>query len=203
MELRIANLIDHTISEGPGARFALWVQGCHIRCPGCCNPEMFSDKGGTLWSVDDLETRILASKASNNIEGVTFLGGEPTMQAPALSLLAKRMKANGLTVMMFSGFVLEQLRARPEVVDLLDNVDMLVDGPYDRTQPEPPPPIGRRWIGSSNQVTHYLTSAYSPEDPQMNDANTIEIRVNKDGVVINGWPSASQLTRMVRRHNNV
>ena len=73
--------------------------------------------------------------------------------------------------------------------------DLLVDGRYDRTQPEPPPPRGRRWLGSTNQIMHHLTTAYAVDDPRMRAANTIEIRLSRGALSINGWPSADRIVR--------
>ena len=190
--LRIATIVDDTRAEGPGRRWALWVQGCSIRCPGCCNPEMFDERRGEPAELAALAARIDRARA-RGVEGVTFLGGEPFEQAAGLAALARHARELGMTVMVFSGYVLDQLRARPDAAELLALTDLLVDGPYDRTQPEPTPPAGRRWIGSANQQMHFLTAAYSPEDPQMRDANTIEIRLINGALVINGWPSADQL----------
>ena len=188
--LRVATIVAETEAEGPGRRFAVWVQGCSIRCPGCCNPEMFDARRGDALAIDDLVTRIPAG-----VEGITLLGGEPFEQAAGGAALARAAKARGLTVMVFSGYTLAELRARADAAELLGATDLLVDGRYDRTQPEPPPPVGRRWLGSTNQTMHYLTDAYSPADPRMRAANTIEIRWTPSGLTINGWPSADALVR--------
>jgi anaerobic ribonucleoside-triphosphate reductase activating protein len=190
--LRIAAIVDDTHAEGPGRRWALWVQGCSIRCAACCNPEMFDERRGEPVALDVLRARIAAARA-RGVEGVTFLGGEPFEQPAGLAELAQGAKALGMTVMVFSGYTLDALRARPDASVLLALTDLLVDGPYDRTQPEPAPPAGRRWIGSANQVMHYLTSAYAAADPRMRDANTIEIRLSKAALSINGWPTADRL----------
>ena len=190
--LRVATIVDDTEAEGPGHRFALWVQGCPIRCAGCCNPEMFDERAGTPTAIDELEARLARA---TGVEGVTFLGGEPFAQAAGLGELARRARRRGLTVMVFSGYTLEALRARPDAAPLLAEIDLLVDGPYDQARAEPPPPLGRRWIGSQNQVMHHLTAAYAPDDPRLREANTIEIRVSKEGLLINGWPTAQQLVR--------
>src|SRR5262245_55340012 len=92
--LRVATIVDDTEAEGPGRRFALWVQGCAIRCPGCCNPEMFAHDRGTQMTVDGVLARVRAG-----VEGVTFLGGEPFEQAGELAELARAVRERGLTVM--------------------------------------------------------------------------------------------------------
>ncbi|HEX4420190.1 MAG TPA: 4Fe-4S single cluster domain-containing protein [Kofleriaceae bacterium] len=192
--LRVAAIVDDTRAEGPGRRWALWVQGCSIRCAGCCNPEMFDDRRGREPPHDELAARIAAARAAG-VEGISLLGGEPFEQAAELAELARHARSLGMTVMVFSGYTLAALRERREAAALLALTDLLVDGPYDRTRPEPRPPVGRRWIGSANQEMHHLSAAYAPDDPQMRAANTIEIRVSKAGVLINGWPAADQLVR--------
>lgn len=195
--LRVATIVADTSAEGPGRRWALWVQGCAIRCPGCCNPEMFESSRGEAWALEALCAAIDDAHA-RGVEGVSFLGGEPFEQAAGLATLAAHARARGLTVMVFSGHTLAALRARADAEALLAHTDLLVDGPYDRTQPEPAPPDGRRWIGSANQQMHYLTTAYAPEDPRMREGNTIELRLTANGLQINGWPAADRLVRRGR-----
>jgi anaerobic ribonucleoside-triphosphate reductase activating protein len=157
---------------------------------------MFDERRGEPAAVAALAARISAARA-RGVEGVTFLGGEPFEQAAGLAELARHARSLTMTVMVFSGYTLAQLAARPGAAELLALTDLLVDGPYDRTRPEPAPPVGRRWIGSANQVMHYLTGAYTPDDPRMREPNTIEIRLSKAALQINGWPSAD---RLVRKH---
>lgn len=188
--LRVAAIVEDTEAEGPGHRFAVWVQGCSLRCAGCCNPEMFDERRGQVFSVDELLARLPPA-----VEGITLLGGEPFEQASAAAAFARAAKARGLTVMVFSGYALAELCARPDADELLAATDLLVDGRYDRERPEPAPPLGRRWIGSANQVMHHLTPAYASDDPRLRAPNTIEIRVSRGALSINGWPSADRLIR--------
>ena len=188
--LRVATIVDETEAEGPGRRFAVWVQGCSLRCAGCCNPEMFDARRGEPMAIDALAARIPES-----VEGITLLGGEPFEQAAGCAALARAAKARGLSVMVFTGYTRAELAARADSAELLAEIDLLVDGRYDRTRPEPPPPAGRRWIGSANQIMHHLTDRYAESDPRLRAPNTIEIRWSPRGLTINGWPSADQLVR--------
>jgi anaerobic ribonucleoside-triphosphate reductase activating protein len=192
----VATIIDDTEAEGPGRRFALWVQGCTIRCAGCCNPEMFVADGGSAMTVDELDARFAAA---GNVEGVSILGGEPFEQAAGVAAFAERVRARGKTVMVYSGYTLAELQARPDSAPLLAAIDLLVDGRYDRTRPEPPPPLGRRWLGSTNQVMHFLTSAYSPDDPQLRTPNTVELHWKEGRLLINGWPAGADALAQIRR----
>src|SRR6187549_3882458 len=109
--LRVAAIVEDTCAEGPGRRLALWVQGCTIRCPGCCNPEMFVADGGTAMAIDELDARLART---SGIEGVSILGGEPFEQPAGVAAFARRVKQRGLTVMVYSGYTMAELRARPE-----------------------------------------------------------------------------------------
>lgn len=189
MQLRVAQVVEDTEAEGPGHRFALWVQGCSLRCPGCCNPEMFSaDKGGALHEVDALVQRVLAVPG---LEGVSILGGEPFEQPEALAELCTRLREAGRSVMVFSGYTLEELRAlnSPHVERALAAIDLLVDGRFEQDKPD----TARRWIGSTNQTLHFLTARYSADD--FRAPNTVELRFEKGTLAINGWPAAADALR--------
>lgn len=189
LTLQVAQWVPQTEAEGPGRRFALWLQGCPLRCPGCCNPQMLPFEGGTAMRVDDLVQLIARAQAEHGVEGLTLIGGEPTAQAPSAAALARATCALGLSVMMFTGHTLEELssRACPDINDLLAHCDLVVDGPYDQTQPD----TTRRWIGSTNQRIHCLSSRYQADDPCWREPDTLEIRWQNGTLSVNGFPSRS------------
>jgi anaerobic ribonucleoside-triphosphate reductase activating protein len=194
--LRIAQLIPDTEAEGPGRRFALWVQGCSLRCPGCCNPEMFApDRGGALVEAEALASQILSTPG---IEGISVLGGEPFEQPGPLAQLCRAVRGGGKTVMIYSGYTLQELREKrsAEVDALLATADLLVDGRYEQARPES---SGRRWIGSANQVLHFLSDRYSPAEPRFSTSNTVELRFVNGQLTINGWPQAADAFRKRER----
>lgn len=186
--LPIAQIVPATEAEGPGRRFALWLQGCPLRCPSCCNPEMLPFSGGEPRRVDSLVEQILAIHDSAPLEGITLLGGEPFAHAGGAAELAAQVRGAGLTVMIFSGYTLEELRAQdePAVHLLLANTDILVDGPYLREQPE----TRRRWIGSGNQRIHFLSERCRADDPRWLLPNTLELRLVDGELIVNGFPAA-------------
>ncbi|AKQ67199.1 Ribonucleotide reductase of class III (anaerobic), activating protein [Myxococcus hansupus] len=171
-------------------RFALWVQGCPLRCPGCCNPEMFAAERGTEERVASLAEQVLATPG---IEGLSLLGGEPFSQPGPAAALCEHLRAAGLSIMVYTGFTLAELRAqgRPDVDRLLAAVDLLVDGRFEQDAPE----TTRRWIGSRNQVMHFLTNRYAPDDPCFTAANTAEVHFVNGRLVINGWPALANAFR--------
>lgn len=186
--LRVAQVVPDTEAAGPGRRFALWTQGCSIRCRGCCNPEMFEADGGTARTIDELVDELARVRA---IEGVSFLGGEPFEQAAPLARLAQAARELGLTVMVFSGYRLEELREAAQrergVAELLELVDVLVDGRFEAKLAS----SARRWIGSSNQRVHHLGDAYRG-DPRFHEPDTVELRLDARGLTVNGTPRAAR-----------
>jgi anaerobic ribonucleoside-triphosphate reductase activating protein len=188
--LSIAQVITCTQAEGPGRRFAVWVQGCPLRCVGCCNPEFLPMRGGEEVRVEELADQLARSATEQDLEGLTLLGGEPFAQAAGCAELARAAHAFDLSVMVFSGYTLAELRrqAREDagVRALLAATDILVDGPYDHTQPE----TKRRWIGSRNQQVHFLTDRCDPGDRRWEEPNTLELRLIDGELTVNGFPAA-------------
>jgi anaerobic ribonucleoside-triphosphate reductase activating protein len=191
--LRVARILAGTNAEGPGRRFAIWVQGCTIRCAGCFNPQMWSARGGLDIDSETLLSYIMRSQ----VEGVTFLGGEPFEQAAAAAELAEVARASGLSVMTFTGFTLEHLSQTRDVAAnrLLDATDLLVDGPYDASRPD----LIRPWVRSNNQRFHFLTQRYAYlRDSLHTLPDRIEVRVSRGGeIAVNGWAEVDALETLL------
>src|SRR5262245_14559865 len=186
--LQVAQIVPCTEAEGPGRRFALWFQGCPLRCPGCCNPEMLPFEGGQSLPAAEVLAQVRAAAARDGLEGITLLGGEPLAHAAGAAVLAREVRRLGLTVMVFSGYTLEEARRLPDPAgaELLAQTDILVDGPYLRDQPE----TRRRWVGSANQRVHFLSGRCRADDPRWRLPNTLEIRLRGPELTVNGFPAA-------------
>ncbi len=174
--LNIMGYVNRSQVNGPGSRAVLWVQGCLRECPGCFNPASWSFASNQIVSVDELVERILADPEN---EGVTFSGGEPFWQAPALAMVAQRVKAAGLNVMSFSGFTLGELQgptAPPGAQALLDQLDILVDGPYVESLAlhDPTSPVSSR-----NQRVRVFNPAMGDRINWASDQ--MEVHIFKDG----------------------
>ncbi|CBN54035.1 MULTISPECIES: 4Fe-4S single cluster domain-containing protein [Kamptonema] len=188
--LNIMGYVDESEVNGPGCRAVIWVQGCLRECPGCFNTASWSFEMNQLMSIDTLAHKILSNPRH---EGVTFSGGEPFWQAPALAQLARQVKAAGLNVMSFTGFTLEQLHspyAPAGVEDLLAELDILIDGPYIESLAVNRPDS---LVSSSNQQVHVF-------NPELSDRLTwasdqVEIHVLKDGSrIITGYRGQMDLS---------
>ncbi len=185
--LSVAQIVPATEAEGPGRRFALWFQGCPLRCPGCCNPEFLTFKGGEQIPVSAVIEQMLQARRDEQIEGISLLGGEPLAHAAGAATLATAAREHGLSVMVYSGYVLEAAHELPDpaVSELLALTDILVDGPYVRELPD----TTRRWVGSTNQRVHLFTGRYREDDPCWRAPNTLEIRVRGADISVNGFPA--------------
>ncbi len=162
---------------GPGLRSVIWVKGCPFRCPGCVSPELWPFEGGAIELVEDLSKELISLP---NIEGVTFSGGEPMMQAKALCSLIDQIQSHReLSFVCFTGFTLEQIitEGTSEQKALLKRLDMLIDGPYleDRQ-------TDLKWRGSDNQRIHMITDRYLYLLPTLSErGNWVEFEFNTDG----------------------
>ena len=129
--IRLYGLVTDSIVDGPGFRTAIFTQGCPYHCEGCHNPDSQPFEGGTVWTLDDVE-----KKFANNplLSGITLSGGEPAEQAEPCAELARRAHQKGLNVWTYTGSTLEKLNERakddPALKQLLDETDVLVDGPF-------------------------------------------------------------------------
>lgn len=184
-------IVPTTEAEGPGRRYAVWVQGCPLRCVGCCNPEMLEFDGPA-----DLRepTDLVEEACTANVEGISLLGGEPFAHAHDLAPFAEAARARGLSVMIFSGYTLAELRAAPDpaAARLLAAADLLVDGRFDASRRT----TTRRFIGSANQTLHFLTPRYHPDDPRLHGPQTLELRLRGGELTLNGWPVHGPRTRL-------
>ena len=179
MRLNLARTIARSAANGPGERFTIWVQGCPLACPGCWNPDTWAFERRALRSIESLLADI---RATVGIEGVTLTGGEPFAQARSLAELARSVRADGLSVFVFTGYDLSELD-RPEHRDLLAQTDVLVAGRYREALPAQ----DQSWLGSSNQRVHFLSERYCADD--MREAPEAEVWIDAAWrIVVTGFP---------------
>lgn len=84
--------------DGPGIRFVIFVQGCHLKCLYCHNRDTWDINSGNLTDVDNLISEIkryLPYIVSSN-GGVTVSGGEPLLQAEFITSLFKKLRKLGI-----------------------------------------------------------------------------------------------------------
>ncbi len=176
-EIRINSYIPITNVEGVGTRFAIWTQGCSIRCKGCANSRMWDFNGGISYNITDFIEIIKSYK--DKIEGITWLGGEPTEQIKAVTKISKAAQELGLSVIVFSGYEYTDLKNRQDFKELAKYIDILIDGKYEQDKTD----YSRAWVGSSNQNYYFLTDRYDKSVIYENK-NKIEVRISPDNEVM-------------------
>lgn len=185
--LNIANIIEATEAEGPGLRFVIWVQGCLKRCKGCCNVDLLQIKPATLITSSEVIQLLRQTAEKVRLEGVTFLGGEPMLQAQGLADIAEVAQGLGLSVMLFTGYNREEITESlfSGSNRLLNATDLLIDGEFEQHNIE----TKRNWVGSTNQRFHYLSNFYTSEIETRKLTVTNEWRISLQGAVVgNGLP---------------
>lgn len=175
--LRVGRVADRCAVLGPGVRAVVWVTGCPLRCQECVSPEFLIASAGTPISVARLARHLLALA---DIDGVTFSGGEPFAQAPALSRLCAelRRERRELSLMSYTGLRFERLRDRGSASqqELLGWLDILVDGPY-----LPRRHVAARWRGSANQRVLFLTERHRDVAEQADEPAGMTFEITADG----------------------
>lgn len=147
-----------------------------LHCKGCCNPAYQLLEPRNILGLDEIISIIKESKEKYGIEGVTYSGGEPTLQQN-LPILTSEIHKLGLGVISFTG------RKYEDVSDILDGCDVVLDGPYIEEQREQE----RKVLGSTNQRIIILSDRYPDCEDWFfnNESKEVEINVG-DYIVANG-----------------
>lgn len=111
--------------DGPGIRYVIFLQGCHLRCKYCHNRDTWDTTIGTPKKVSELVQDI--QKYSDYIKfskgGVTVTGGEPLLQPKFLIALFTELKKLGYhTALDTSGM----FPLTPEVKQVLSLTDLVL-----------------------------------------------------------------------------
>ncbi len=142
--IRILDILHDTTVDGPGFRTSIYCAGCRHHCAGCHNPQSWDFAAGRDVEVDELMQEI----ESDPFADVTISGGDPFFQAEAFTQLARRIKSETRkTIWAYTGFLYEDLLRQPAHRALLEQLDVLVDGPFIQSLRD----VDLLFRGSSNQ----------------------------------------------------
>ena len=141
--IRVLDIIEDTMVDGPGFRTSIYCAGCRHQCPGCHNPQSWDFAGGHEMTTAQLMKVIMADPYAN----VTFSGGDPMYQAAGFAELAHAIREySNKDIWCFTGFTYESL-IHDDQRELLEQIDVLVDGPFIQSLRDP----DLLFRGSSNQ----------------------------------------------------
>ena len=135
------------ISNGPGIRVSIFMQGCTFNCKNCFNPETHDFNGGKEFNDETIE-KVLSLCSEEYIEGLSILGGEPLhpKNIEGTTKLAKAFKEKypNKNLWIWTGFLFDKDLKDKEV---LKYIDVLVDGTYKDELHH----FLLKWCGSTNQ----------------------------------------------------
>lgn len=132
MKLALSRVHFPVRTLGPGARVALWIQGCSIRCAGCVSVDTWEPRAPDI-SVDDLLVALRPWLA--RADGVTITGGEPFDQPEGLRSLLRAIRAEHAgDILVYSGRALEALE--PLLASYAPCIDAVMADPFDPTAPQ-------------------------------------------------------------------
>ena len=140
--MRILDIVPGTSVDGPGLRTAIYFAGCEHKCPGCHNPQSWDFDGGQDMSVDE----IMAVVIENDFD-VTFTGGDPLYSTETILPLAREIRRIGKSIWCYTGFRYEEIVSHPRMRELMEYIDVLVDGPFVESLRD----VHLLFRGSSNQ----------------------------------------------------
>ena len=144
--MRYAKIRKMDISNGPGVRVSIFMQGCSFHCKNCFNPETWDFNGGLAFD-DSVIDQVLNLCKEDYIAGLSILGGEPmhpnNIEATTQLVKSFKKKYPKKNIWIWSGFLFDQLKDK----EVLKNIDVLVDGQFVDEKKDPT----LKWRGSSNQ----------------------------------------------------
>jgi anaerobic ribonucleoside-triphosphate reductase activating protein len=176
--------VASTQSLGPYSRFAIWVQGCLKRCPGCISKDSQALDGGYDADTSDLAANVINTP---NIEGITISGGEPFLQSEALVDLIKRVKSKkDIGVIVYTGNDFEEVKEN----ELAGLCDIIIDGTYREDLND-----GLSLRGSSNQNICLITERYAKEAKNIYgvQGRKIELHIMEGRTTMVGIPDKKSL----------
>lgn len=129
--ISVIKIVEDTTVDGPGFRTTVYAAGCPNACPGCHNPQSWDIGAGQMMSTEDIMEVIRADEFAD----VTFSGGDPMFQPEGFADLAKAIKnETGKNIWCYTGYKFENLCRNHRQAELLQWIDVLVDGPYIEAQ---------------------------------------------------------------------
>jgi anaerobic ribonucleoside-triphosphate reductase activating protein len=182
----VAHIEPESHIYGPGKRFVIWLQGCSLACEGCWNQQMWSFKPNQLIDRQALLEQILASE---HIDGITVLGGEPLQQPDNLVWLLQQIRSNSdLNCVLYSGYEQYEIEQQGLWPVLETACDLMILGRYEQSRNS----RSRQWTGSDNQTFYYPENTRITQVP--GPLEQMEIIINDSGAIsILGYPDSDIL----------
>ncbi len=136
-----------TTVDGPGFRTSIYLAGCRHRCPGCHNPQSWDFEAGVKMSLEEIMDVVREEEFN-----VTLTGGDPLYNPGGAGALVKAIRAEGLTVWIYTGFTWEEIVEDKSLIAAVEGAEAIVEGRFMESLRDESLPFR----GSSNQRIVYL-----------------------------------------------
>ena len=145
--MRYGQIRKYDVANGPGIRTTFFLTGCDRNCKNCFNEDYMDFSFGKVWD-ESAEKEVISYLNLPEVEGLTVLGGEP-FESPLGLLKALRniKKQVSKSIWVYTGFVFEDLVNIKIGRDILEEIDVLVDGEFIEELKD----LKLKFRGSSNQ----------------------------------------------------
>ena len=120
-----------TIVDGEGIRYSIYLAGCRHHCKGCHNKASWNPQAGSLLTQQKVDEIISEINANPLLDGITFSGGDPFYNPEEFLPLIKTIKERtNMNIWCYTGYTYEQLMDMEVCREILELVDVLVDGKF-------------------------------------------------------------------------
>lgn len=193
MLLRTGGVEYHNRTSAPWLSTEIFVTGCYRNCEGCFNEQLKSFEGRHV-DVDEIIKDLIENVPYKK---VTFSGGEPFIQAKELGYIAEHLQKEGFTIVCYTGYTFGELgelsKRNLDIECLVDNIDILVDGPF-RKDLLTPIDEDFKFVGSSNQrVINIKETIRQQEYILWTDEDTKRIKEDEDGRYVDRYTQFNNL----------
>lgn len=138
------------MNNGDGLRVVLWVAGCNHHCKDCQNPVTWNPDDGIPFSLRDKD-ELFKALEQEHISGITFSGGDPLYPGnrAAVDTFMREVKQTfpDKTIWVYTGYTLDEVMSAPDMAQMMESVDVLVDGKFEVDLKD----VTYPWAGSTNQ----------------------------------------------------
>lgn len=153
--MKYAAIENNDYINGEGVCVSFWVQGCPHKCEGCHNPEAWDFEGGQELPNDYKGNIIKAISANGIVRNFSVLGGEPlcpeNIHLTCGIINSVRAAYPNIKIFLWTGYCLEDIIDNPVVKEILEKINVLIDGPFIQEQRD----ITLKMRGSKNQRLLY------------------------------------------------
>jgi anaerobic ribonucleoside-triphosphate reductase activating protein len=148
IKMRIINIVNPTISDGPGIRYSIYFAGCNHNCQGCHNQGSWDPNSGTELTEQMSQDIFNKINQDDGIQGVTLSGGDPFYNPKELlEFLINYRKNCSKNLWIYTGYTIEELIKKPELAVCLQYIDTIVEGKFIEAQKD----LSLSFRGSKNQ----------------------------------------------------